>query len=368
MTIAESRSSVVDLCRGIAMLLVIYGHALEVMFVGRNSAPEIGFSQWQFIYSFHMAPFFFLSGVVHRRKELSLVVKASFSLIVLALLTHLLGSALRPELTWREIVRPFYTLQYFSLAVTWYLVTHAGLILIAQLFTRSGRVGRLGVALILLAIFVASQLYDRKLFQLHTLPVGALLFGAGVLAQKGWPLVRHRAPHGVLLAGVVALLLLTAVVIAPMNGGCSFSYVQHCLNHESGFVVLFLAASYGYLPLFLASSLVGLLMCVGLAELLDKGAIGRGRDLLRWIGQNTITLLIVNGVFLSVVQPHLAGVVDVASAVHHMVVWPVGLAVVQLLLAPFAKPFVARLVSLSDWLAEKCVSRMSKLRMLGAAQ
>ena len=88
--LARPRNPAVDIAKGMAMLLVIYGHALG-LFVDPGSA-EVAASarvQLQFIYGFHMPLFFLLSGMVFRPRGPREAVRRSLSLLLTAYVVHL---------------------------------------------------------------------------------------------------------------------------------------------------------------------------------------------------------------------------------------------------------------------------------------
>jgi fucose 4-O-acetylase-like acetyltransferase len=59
----KPRIEIVDAVKGIAMVLVVYGHVAQgLMHRGWWTSPSANF-QDKYIYSFHMAAFFFVSGL-----------------------------------------------------------------------------------------------------------------------------------------------------------------------------------------------------------------------------------------------------------------------------------------------------------------
>src|SRR5689334_15262664 len=102
----RTRNSMLDVARGLGIILVIYGHSLEVAFF--RSDPVFvasAFEQWRVIYSFHMPLFFVVSGAAHlgegrggssadRGISRDTVVKSA-ALLAMACAHHVLGVALR---------------------------------------------------------------------------------------------------------------------------------------------------------------------------------------------------------------------------------------------------------------------------------
>jgi len=58
------RTNWIDVSKGIGILLVYYGHMLERF---ADLHLESSFSQWVYLYSFHMPAFFILSGYAHTK-------------------------------------------------------------------------------------------------------------------------------------------------------------------------------------------------------------------------------------------------------------------------------------------------------------
>src|SRR5215213_1425302 len=91
----SARSQLVDVARGLAMLLVVYGHALEIFFNGRVDGrfSTFPFETWRPIYAFHMPAFYFVSGLVSANlsgKTLRKTLVTAIALILFADITHLL--------------------------------------------------------------------------------------------------------------------------------------------------------------------------------------------------------------------------------------------------------------------------------------
>lgn len=342
------RSSVLDVCRGLAIILVVYGHAVEVSFFGKEFVPVFGFSQWQAIYSFHMAVFFVLSGFLHKRKDFLSAVKASLSLVFLAMLTHLVGAMFLPGVSLRSVIVPLYTLQYFSLTVTWYLVAHAWVILIAQFFTRASLLWRGAFAALLVVLFFATQGRLGRYFQLHTIPVGALFYGIGVIAARVWPSLSQRVPATAVLFALVCAGFACVAALAPMNEGCSFELAKQCRNHRGGFIVMFVLGNYGYIPMFFVSACVGVAAFFGLARVVDDVAPIWLRSWICRVGRNTVSLLIINGFFLVIVQPKIGRALDIGVLPSETVAWAAGLTAIQLLILPVLQPYIVRLVAVCD--------------------
>ena len=96
---ATGRNQTIDLLRGMAMLLVIYGHALEMFFVPNMRADHgfdrVAFQAWSLIYSFHMPAFYFVSGmtaIYFATRPFRKILLTALTFILLADFAHLLGA------------------------------------------------------------------------------------------------------------------------------------------------------------------------------------------------------------------------------------------------------------------------------------
>lgn len=93
---AYGRNKAIDIARGIGILLVIYGHTVEIGFIARPDGKFIkeAFEQWQFIYSFHMPLFYFISGMsasVTKHKDKNKLWNSVCHLLILAASIHIIS-------------------------------------------------------------------------------------------------------------------------------------------------------------------------------------------------------------------------------------------------------------------------------------
>ena len=85
-------------------------------------------------------------------------------------------------------------------------------------------------------------------------------------------------------------LFVATVLLAPLNHGCTFSFTETCGTVPFG--IRMFAGSYGFLPMFFLSSLVGSLMVVCLSTGLARLSVS---SLLAYIGKNSLELFFING-------------------------------------------------------------------------
>lgn len=315
----DGRDPVFDIARGLGILLVLYGHALEMFVYARSDHAVLGpaFAQWRAIYSFHMPLFFLVSGAVNTsigRKPLAQVVAGSLSLIVLAWLTHFLGwavqLALHPEMLHmasgkllREMLRPAFKLTHFSTVVVWFLVALAAVRLLFAIALRHRRAVPL-VLLLAAGLWILSAGRSVTILQCQTWLPGLAFFALGY-----WMNQRRSLPAGWLALPLAAVTLL----LVPLNGGCSFAPFGDCpLSLRwpgfplDAFAVSMANGDYGFVPLFYATALAGSLAVLSLSSLLARAA-PLGKPLAR-LGRNSLDLFLVNGFVLAFLNPVLARV------------------------------------------------------------
>lgn len=138
----------IDFLKGIAILLVILGHSVQVLTI-----KPFDDYLFNFIYSFHMPLFMFLSGFVSYKNEVNLseVIKRFYQLIipffVWPLFSCLLLKGNFDIAIWKDIVEQpdkglwfFWTLFFISSFYTLviYAVNHAGISLKTEVLGRPG--------------------------------------------------------------------------------------------------------------------------------------------------------------------------------------------------------------------------------------
>ncbi len=303
---APKRDATWDIARGIGMVLVIYGHLLEPLYPAHNGRPlvEMAATQWQVIYSFHMMLFFLVSGAVNRslpKKAFPDVLRGSLRLLALAWIVHILGVlfpiavnfigefvpihtgiALESPHSLRDvaiaIADPILEGYLWSVGVLWFLTSLCFVQILAYFSLRW--LPAVAVALIAMAATSISK-YLPSQFLMQTWLPGLSFFAIGFLFsqwQVRWP-VWAAVP-----------LFVATVLLAPLNHGCTFSFTETCGTVPFG--IRMFAGSYGFLPMFFLSSLVGSLMVVCLSTGLARLSVS---SLLAYIGKNSLELFFING-------------------------------------------------------------------------
>jgi fucose 4-O-acetylase-like acetyltransferase len=311
-TAAPARDSTWDIARGIGMALVIYGHFLEPIYPAQPAAGkaflESAFTQWQWIYSFHMMLFFLVSGAVNLKlpkKAWPDVVRGSLRLQALAWVVHLLGIVvvfslgLAPEaLTspWTAAVAVFNPiLQGFlwSVGVLWFLTALCFVQLLAYVLLRY--LPAWSVVLIGMAGTAVVVYFDApNQFLFRTWMPGLSFFALGVLFaqwQVKWP------------AWLCVPLFVAVYFLAPLNSGCAYTMHDACARWAGPFGVRMFGGNYGFLPLFFLTSLAGALGVVCLSRGLSKF---KGSEVFAHMGRKSLDLFVINGFVATFLPPYIA--------------------------------------------------------------
>ncbi len=308
-----ARDATWDIARGIGMMLVIYGHLLEPLYpanaaMGRG-IMELAAVQWQVMYSFHMMLFYLVSGAVNRnlpKKAWPDVLRGSLRLLALAWVVHILGAffamaaGYAPEEATHSVwgaavyvIEPILEGYCWSVGVLWFLTSLCFVQLLAYLFLRY--LPALIVVLIGVAGTVAVVYFDApNYFLFRTWMPGLAFFAIGYLCSQWnvrWPLW-------------LWIPLLGAVIfLAPLNSGCSFSFSGPCeIFGTRPFGIRMFGGSYGYLPLFFLSSLLGSIMIVSLSAGLAKL---RASAIFAYAGRESLNLFIINGFVATFLPPYI---------------------------------------------------------------
>lgn len=315
----EQHLNALDVGRGLAIVSVLYGHALApwVMNAGERFS-EAAFLQWKFGASFMMPFFFFLSGLSWREgKSFSHTSRQSLALVFIALIASAaydfarlgasltgLGALLGGEPMGvgdylSNLARMVLIGDYYSLSPLWFIVTLAIVRMLAAAAVRM--TPRAAIAFVLLAVVLSLAAFDlgwRNFYQLKPLGVALAFFMAGHAFRRDFHAIERKpaSPYALTLTGA-------AVVLATFsfNEGCRWDVFSQCradwLNGHFG--VALIHGQTGNVPLFIVTALAGVGFACGLAILLARyaGAIGQALD--AW-GGNSLNLLIVNSAFLHV--------------------------------------------------------------------
>lgn len=355
-----------DMARAVGIILVILGHVL-ILFATRPTAfdPE-AFAGVRFIYAFHMPLFFFLSGLMHRPRNPASVLSGSLGLIFLAQLAQIAaglfdGGWLAPQ----TMLRPLLGLTGFSIGVTWFLVSLAMVRILVLAWQQGGTRGRIITLLALIASLAAAFGSGVQYLQIHTWWAGFVFYMAGHtltglardrLAATSLP--GARAAFWWLLPATLLALAATAL-ISGWNRGCLINPFATCgMEVTYGhFMVRMITGDYGFVPLFLLAAASGIAGVLLLSALMARLPASPRRFLSR-IGENTLTLLILNG-FVLMIGNHLLR----QQLPEDYPGWiPAALSVIMLaghaVLLPLAIPVVTRAERLCNQAARAVIHRL----------
>ncbi|MBP2232991.1 acyltransferase [Azospirillum agricola] len=358
---ASHRRPELDIARAIGILCVLYGHALEMTFLGRAQEPGFAFAQWRFLYSFHMPLFFLVSGMLFRERRTRDAIANALLLLLIAAAVHALGwlgtwGLGDPGATLDSLLFPLLNGYGFYTSVVWFLVALSFVQLAHHAMARSGPAGRAAVAALLAASFVVAQMTGTYRFQMGALLPGAVFYAIGHwLARSG-----HAGPPAGLRSFLIPAAIAATLLLAPLNNGCLLDPVARCgIPALNGGVAVWMAfGTIGFAPAFLVTALLGSLGVLWSAQTLAQRG-GGVATALSALGARTLDLLIVNGFVLQFVQPHLKRLIADGAPAWVGVAWALGLTMAQVLLLPLLGRATGPLIALARGIAETTVGGRS---------
>ena len=320
------RLDYVDVCKWLGISLVIFGHM--------KMPNEV--LQW--IYAFHMPLFFVLSGYTYRAQRIDkeFLMKKIKTIYVPFLLFALIFC--RGEMSsWAYIA--YGSRNALDMAgtytVLWFLPCFFAAVLVFSSLMNIGNRSKHKVWI--LAAGVAVMLAGAKACEM-------LKGGLPMIAKYGYPLNFDMALVGAvfMVAGYYFrqmidwintqrqwLLIVTVVALFAVTGFTAFMNLPESLNPACAHVEMSVGA-FGNWGLFFANALLMSMALIGLSVLVDKWVIRK--NLLLFIGQNSLTILCVHGTILlaaSKVLPKmgLVGVDDMSLMLQGIVSYVIVIAV-----------------------------------------
>ena len=321
-----TRLDYVDVCKWLGISLVIFGHM--------KMPNEV--LQW--IYAFHMPLFFVLSGYTYRAQRIDkeFLMKKIKTIYVPFLLFALIFC--RGEMSsWAYIA--YGSRNALDMAgtytVLWFLPCFFAAVLVFSSLMNIGNRSKHKVWI--LAAGVAVMLAGAKACEM-------LKGGLPMIAKYGYPLNFDMALVGAvfMVAGYYFrqmidwintqrqwLLIVTVVALFAVTGFTAFMNLPESLNPACAHVEMSVGA-FGNWGLFFANALMMSMALIGLSVLVDKWIIRK--NLLLFIGQNSLTILCVHGTILLVaskVLPKmgLVGVDDMSLMLQGIVSYVIVIAV-----------------------------------------
>ena len=320
MNFAHNRFEVIDIARCYAMALVFYGHFIEELMLLKN---PVAAAQYKFIYSFHMVLFIVLAGYVAKEEvtELSpgqfirdrfssrLVPFIFFTLLMMVPTLFFPGKFFNLDLPSLEGYLSGLKATVFGLPLfcvpSWFLLLIIGVEIVhfaAFRFLKSSNTQILAAALLFylvgymlnLKLDIFNPLKGRTVgwnyFFIHE---AVTLYGFYLI---GIYLRRHnvfsqRLPPKVAGSGALGGAILVALFYSQNNGPFNFSVYD---------AVVIIFASHGHILLFPFTALAGCLLVLCLASLVKVPKV------VVYLGQNTLVLMCLNGIFYHYINPPLA--------------------------------------------------------------
>lgn len=298
------RDNSIDAARGIAIVLVVVGHALEILFYNR---PDGAFSQpafdlWRLIYAAHIPAFFVLAGM-SKKSSRDTVQARSARLIVLAMAAHLVialpamllavkGSSPSPGAMLILVLRPLVLGTGFAAPSLWLLIALAGVeALWIKLRGKTLLVATAIAALTALALLCPQTIPNFWSFK--DLGPGLTFYALGA-ALRDAP--RRR------FVQVTALAVLCWVLATAANKGCYLPTSGWCSlpGLKGQFAPMMAIGAYGDYRLFLASAVGGALTILGAGVVLAKSPAAKAAS---WAGRNSLNIYLINGTALAIINP-----------------------------------------------------------------
>lgn len=300
------RDNSIDAARGIAIVLVVVGHALEILFYNRpdGAFSQAAFDLWRLIYSAHIPAFFVLAGM-SRKPSPQAVQTRSARLVVLAMTAHLVialpaillttkGHLTSPGTLLVLILRPLVLGTGFAAPSLWFLIALAGVeALWTKLQGRTWLVATTVAALTGLALLCPQTV--PNLWSFKDLGPGLTFYALGA-ALRDAPKRRF--------VQVTALAALCWVLATAANKGCYLPKTGWCslpgLNGQ--FAPMMAIGAYGDYRLFLASAIGGALAILGAGVAAARSPASKAAG---WAGRNSLNIYLINGTALAIANPLL---------------------------------------------------------------
>lgn len=317
----RGRVNALDVGRGLAILCVLYGHALAPWFMGGDPFHEAAFIQWKFGAAFMMAFFFFISGMGWRerrslrttfRQAIALVLIAWLASIALDLVRYVIGVAglsgpfgYQPfgiERVLKNAARTAVFGDFYSMSALWFLVALAVTRVFAAVTYRVGVLPAWGAAFLLLgATLLSTEFGWRNIYQLNLIGVAVICFLAGHALRF---LLDDLARRPAITAAFCVLTGAATASTFHLNQGCRWDASAVCGVGWLGdrFGVSMIIGQFGNLAWFAVTTITGVAFALCLSVLLARFAKRIGGQLAAW-GRASIDLLIANCVLLQLSAP-----------------------------------------------------------------
>ena len=318
----ESRADriwAIDIARFYTIALVFYGHFVEEMMLLKNPAAA---NQYKFIYSFHMVLFIVLAGYVakeYNEPRIGKFLKQRFfsRLLPFILFTLLMmippvffegkffGLVLPSVEGYSEgLVNTIFGIPSFCVP-SWFLLLIVGVELVHYSvfrFLQNSNIRIIGAAIL---FYVVGYMLNLKLdifnplkgrlvgwnylFIHEAITLYAFYLMGIYLRRKR--IIPNRLPVGVLAPGAAIAFLVVLFTYQLNNGPFTFSVYN---------AVIIMFASHGDILLFPLTAIAGCTLVLLIA------GMTRAQKTIVWLGQNTLILMCLNGIFYHYLNPPAA--------------------------------------------------------------
>ena len=314
------RFEVIDIARCYAMALVFYGHFIEELMLLKN---PVAAAQYKFIYSFHMVLFIVLAGYVARedtgkigvaqfvrdRFSSRLVPFIFFTLLMMVPPLFFEGKFFNLELPSLEGYLAGLKATVFGLPLfcvpSWFLLLIVGIELVHYAAFRFLQDSNAKIVAAAVVFYIAGYYLNLTLDIFNPLKGRTVgwnyLFIHEAITLYGFYLIgiylrRHhlfseRLPARVAGPGALGGFILVLLLYNQNNGPFNFSVYD---------AVVIIFASHGHILLFAVTALAGCLLVLCLA------ALTKAPKIVCYLGQNTLVLMCLNGIFYHYINPPLA--------------------------------------------------------------
>ena len=315
-----NRIVVIDIARCYAIALVFYGHFIEELMLLKNPAAA---SQYKFIYSFHMVLFIVIAGYVakesHVEWSIGMFLKDRFFTRLLPFIFFTLLMMIPPiffngkfyglvlpsiEGYTKGLVNTIFGLPSFCIP-SWFLLLIIGVELVHYGAFRFIKDSNAKILIAAIVFYVVGYWLNLKLdlfnplkgriigwnyFFIHEAIILYAFYLMGIYLRRMRIFV-DPVPMGILLPGTVVAFLIVLFTYQLNTGPFSF----HVYNY-----VVILFSSHGHILLFFLTAIAG---C---ALVLLFAGMTRTQKTIVWLGQNTLILMCLNGIFYHYINPPTA--------------------------------------------------------------
>ena len=314
------RFCVIDIARFYAMALVFYGHFIEEFMLLKNT---VGAHQYKFIYSFHMVLFIVLAGYVAKERDVEWGVGK--------FLKHRFFSRFLPFIffTLLMMVPPiFFDGKFFGLELpsvagyasglkstafglplfcvpSWFLLLIIGVELVHFSAFRFLKSSNIKILIAALVFYVVGYLLNLKLDIFNPLKgrvVGWNYFfiHEAITLYAFYLMGIYLRRKHFLLDKISAKVLAPAALIAFLIVLFTYQLNTGPFNFHVYKYVVIIFASHGHMLLFPLTAIIGCALILFLAKMTPT------QKTMAWLGQNTLILMCLNGIFYHYINPGLA--------------------------------------------------------------